>query len=315
MYGLRGHTNIVDYLDCKFEDWSDKHGFGRDLLIRMELLSDLNKFKKEGKIFTEKEITQIGIDICSALARCRKTDNFIHRDIKPGNIFVNHNGDYKLGDFGISKIVENIPGNMARTQTGTLAYMAPEQLLSNGYDSRVDIYSLGLVLYELGNQYRLPFCNSNYPNQMDVMRRLQGETIPAPSKVSPTLASVILKACAYKPEHRYQTPEAFREALMAIEKPSQPRYADKFIPKPAEPIKKTPVSVITEKFDVARKNDVNYLRQMANKGDPQAQTELGKYHCRGGADFSYAKAMSCYLVSKSSGTRLCKSPTGISHTL
>ena len=143
---LQGRTNIVDYLDHSYVDWSDESGFGRDMLIRMELLRDLRRGIREGRAFSEKEALKVGRDICNALILCHGK-NIIHRDIKPENIFVNSSGDYKLGDFGISKITVN-SSSRASTGIGTPQYEAPEQL-SNSYDRRVDIYSLGLVLYEL----------------------------------------------------------------------------------------------------------------------------------------------------------------------
>ena len=67
MCALRGNTNIVDYMDHKFHNWSDSSGFGCDLLIRMELLEDLRTIIRKGKIFSEKEILRIGRDIGTAL--------------------------------------------------------------------------------------------------------------------------------------------------------------------------------------------------------------------------------------------------------
>lgn len=215
MNGLRGKTNVVGYLDHKYVDWSDGKSFGRDMLILMELLHDLRSDIQTGQRFSENEIIKIGRDICTALVLCHGK-RIIHRDIKPENIFYNEDGDFKLGDFGISKIMSATPRAAVTTDIGTPEYAAPEQT-SGKYDERVDIYSLGLVLYELGNDNHLPFVCSSYASAEEMenamRKRLHGELLPAPSQVSERLAAVILKACSYKADDRYQTAQAFLDAL------------------------------------------------------------------------------------------------------
>lgn len=216
MDDFQGNTNIVDYLDHKFVDWTDDEGFGCDMLIRMELLKDLRSEIRSGKAYSEEDVIKIGCDICQALILCHGND-ILHRDIKPENIFINRNGNYKLGDFGISRIISNAPMSMASTGIGTPEYAAPEQT-SGRYDKRVDIYSLGLVLYELSNQNHLPFARSSYIRPDDVNMRLAGIPLPHPVNSSPELTKVILKACAFKPEERYQTVDDFLIALRGLQK-------------------------------------------------------------------------------------------------
>lgn len=227
MNGLRGKTNVVGYLDHKYVDWSDEKSFGRDMLILMELLHNLRSDVQTGRHFTESEIIKIGKDICTALVLCHGK-RIIHRDIKPENIFYNEDGDFKLGDFGISKIMSATPRAAATTDIGTPEYAAPEQT-SGKYDERVDIYSLGLVLYELANNNHLPFISSSYVSVEEMenamRKRLHGEVLPTPSHVSERLATVILKACAYRADDRYQTAQAFLEALNNLPLQSQPAVA------------------------------------------------------------------------------------------
>lgn len=215
MNELQGNTNIVDYLDHTFVDWSDEIGFGRDMLIRMEKLTDLRSQIANGKLFSREEILKIGRDICTALILCHK-HGILHRDIKPENIFINKNGSYKLGDFGISRMIGTSASAIANTGIGTPQYWAPEQT-SGKYDVRVDIYSLGLVLYELANKNRLPFSQSTYIRDEDVHRRLLGATLPAPCAADNALSQVILKACAFQPEDRHQTSQEFLHALNLID--------------------------------------------------------------------------------------------------
>ena len=217
---LHGNTNIVDYLDHKFVDWSDETGFGCDMLIRMELLEDLRGKLRDGHMYSEKEVLKIGRDICAALVLCHQK-GILHRDIKPENIFINADGNFKLGDFGVSRILSAAPTAVASTGIGTPEYAAPEQFTGR-HDKRVDIYSLGLVLYELTNGNKLPFASTGYARPVDVERRQMGEPLPAPCNASKAFTSVILKACAHKKEDRYQTAEELLSALDRLSGTSTP---------------------------------------------------------------------------------------------
>ena len=211
MNGLQGRTNVVDYLDHTFIDWADESSFGCDMLIRMELLKDLRSEIENERVFNQDDILKIGREICTALVLCH-SKNILHRDIKPENIFFNNNGNYKLGDFGVSRILSAAPISKASTGVCTPEYAAPEQM-SGKYDKRVDIYSLGLVLYELSNGNRLPFATSSYITELEVQERMLGNPLPIPCNASQSFASVILKACAFNPEDRYQTAEDFLAEL------------------------------------------------------------------------------------------------------
>lgn len=221
MEKLRGNTHIVDYLDFDFVDWAENDSFGRDMYIRMELLTDLRTELKHSRVFSEKEIIKIGCDICKALSLCHSKE-IIHRDIKPDNIFVNKDGNYKLGDFGISKSLPDLSHGYAGTGIGTFAYLPAEQLKGK-YNKTVDIYSLGLVLYELSNGNRLPFAVNDYATDQEVIRRLSGQNLPKPSNAGSELTKVILKACAFNPKDRYTSAE---ELLSDLERLSADRVGN-----------------------------------------------------------------------------------------
>lgn len=219
---LRGNTNIVDYLDHKFVDWSDETGFGCDMLIRMELLEDLRSKLREGYRYSEKDVLKIGREVCTALVLCHRKE-ILHRDIKPENIFINSNGNFKLGDFGVSRILSSAPAAFASTGIGTPEYAAPEQFLGH-HDKRVDIYSLGLVLYEISNRNRLPFATSSYAHQEDIQKRQMGIPLPKPEGISEGLWHVLRKACAYNAEDRYGTAQEFLEDLCHLDGTKVPEY-------------------------------------------------------------------------------------------
>ncbi|MBR5533628.1 MAG: protein kinase [Ruminiclostridium sp.] len=220
MYRLRDCPQVVNYQDYTFVNWQADNSYGCDMLIRMELLTSLETVLMR-QTFHESGVLRVGRDLTEALIRCHQ-EGIIHRDIKPANIFVTDSGNYKLGDFGIARILDDT--QFAYTSIGTRAYASPEQTRQETYDHRVDIYSLGLTLYELSNGGKLPYAESGYIRHDEVLRRLNGEPLPSPSQASPALAAVILKACAYSPDQRYPDARAFQRALEeAGQKRSQPK--------------------------------------------------------------------------------------------
>ncbi len=211
MVRLKGNANVVQCYDI--QPFQHDDGIGWDILIRMELLEALPKSIR-GKEISEEEIEKIGKDICRALKAC-ESENILHRDIKPQNIFVAPDGTYKLGDFGIAKIVEHTTGS---TKIGTYQYMAPEVYNNEPYGPKADIYSLGLVLYWLLNNRRLPFLPlemipSTREEEEARERRMRGEKIPMPAHGNKKMKQIVLKACAYDPEDRYQNAEEMLAAL------------------------------------------------------------------------------------------------------
>ena len=210
---FRGNSYIVSVEDFKVMEYLDAIGW--EISIRMEYLTSFIEYCAE-KQLTENEVIKLGMDLSRALDYCRKL-KIIHRDIKPENIFVSRFGDFKLGDFGIARELERTMSGFSKK--GTYSYMAPEMYKGEKYDSRVDIYSLGLVLYKLMNHNRLPFMSLEkqfitYRDKENALnKRIAGEKMNAPADAGALFAQIILKACAYDPSERYQTPEEFYRAL------------------------------------------------------------------------------------------------------
>lgn len=213
MSKLKGNSHIVSYEDHMIMEHEDDIGW--DILIRMELLTPLVELTSQSQM-DENEVIKLGVDLCKALELCRMYD-IIHRDIKPENIFIAANGDYKIGDFGVAKTIEKT--KMGLSRKGTYLYMAPEIYSSRPYGPTVDIYSLGIVMYKLLNENRLPFL-PEYPKPIAPVdkeealhKRLRGDNIPEPKNGSRKLRQIVLKACAYKPEERYSSAEEMRRDL------------------------------------------------------------------------------------------------------
>lgn len=214
MQRLIGHSNIVSYEDYLIKKHTGDVGW--DILIRMELLTALPVYLSSHKL-SQQEVIRLGLDISRALMICHEA-GIIHRDIKPQNIFRNDRGDYKLGDFGVSRV---LPGSGSILSfKGTLSYMAPETFAMQSTDARSDLYSLALVLYRILNGGRVPFLDSTgfTPAQQEAAqrRRMAGEPIPNPERGSPSLCRVLSIALSANPEARYQTAEQFHRALKNV---------------------------------------------------------------------------------------------------
>ena len=201
---LKGNSNIVSYEDHEVFEREDS--FGWDILIRLEELIPLVQHSIYSRM-EEPEIIRMAADLCRGLEVCRKF-GVVHRDIKPENIFVSPAGSFKLGDFGIARIIEESATSLSRK--GTYTYMAPEIYWGKPYDHTADLYSLGMVMYQYLNDGRLPFM-PQYPDpvgyqdgEMAFTKRMKGEEpVPAPRTGSDGLKSIVLKACAYNPADRY----------------------------------------------------------------------------------------------------------------
>lgn len=196
------------------------------LLIRMDLLQALTAFRVDHLTDTPEQAgayaRKVTLDICDALRVCHE-NGICHRDIKPANILCGATGDFYLGDFGVSQYTAAPDATL--TSSGTARYAAPEQLIGRA-DSRSDLYSLGLVLYELTNHWRGPFLPA-YPAKITAedrynaqCKRLAGDALPPPDNCPPALAAVILKLCAPDPGDRYQTVQEVLDALSPAAAPT-----------------------------------------------------------------------------------------------
>jgi serine/threonine protein kinase len=210
---LKKCPNIVHMYDYKVIERTESIGW--DIFIRMELLTKFTEYISDKEIGRE-EVLNFGLDICNALVECEKY-NIIHRDIKPENIFVYDDGIYKLGDFGTAKEFEQTLASYS--MKGTYNYMSPEVFNGKKYDARADIYSLGLVMYLMMNNNRVPFIDPDkqmvkHQDRVDALsKRLKGDPMPKPKNADENLSAIILKACAFNPDDRYINARELRAAL------------------------------------------------------------------------------------------------------
>ena len=210
---LNSCKNVVACHDVQCVQHAD--GIGWDIYIRMELLKPLKLVLSAD--YQEMAVLKLGLSLCNALLACQE-HHIVHRDIKPENILVSDRGEFKLGDFGIAKVSEK---TATGTMTGTMGYMAPEVANRWHYGAQADIYSLGMVLYWMMNRRTLPFLPfppaipTAAQRQDAANRRFAGESFPPPVNGSRELKAIVMKACAFSTEERYQTVQELRRDLYA----------------------------------------------------------------------------------------------------
>ena len=208
MGGL-SHPNIATVYDT-----------GRDhgtIFIAMEILQgkSLRDHMREKELH-HNEIVHIGVQIAEALDFAHRK-GIVHRDIKPSNIIIDPDGNAKITDFGIAHIEDptitqqTIPGEIL----GTPLYMSPEQVKSNPVDGRSDLYSLGILLYEMATGTS-PFKGDNFAS---IFQAILQDTPPAPelndSPMSRNLSTLIMKSLSKDPDQRFQTGLEMAQRLKA----------------------------------------------------------------------------------------------------
>jgi len=210
--GLR-HANIVQVFDFDAQD--DFYYMVMELLEGDTLRARLNEFRLKKQRMPLTEIVQILTDALNGLEYAH-SEGVIHRDIKPANIMLTKKGQAVLTDFGIAQIIGSTQATVSGALMGTLSYMAPEQGLEGQCDARSDIYSLGIVLYEMLTGYT-PF-DADTP--LAILMKHLNDPLPLPSKLDPglppSLEQIVLKALSKAPEDRYQSAAEMATAFQEL---------------------------------------------------------------------------------------------------
>ena len=202
------HPNIVPVFD-----WGEDTG---TYFIVMEFIDGrpLSSILKTAGSLSAERTADVGAHVAAALGYAHK-HGVIHRDVKPGNVLITDEGQVKVTDFGIARAI-NTEESLTQTGAvmGTATYFSPEQAEGIGVDSRSDIYSLGVVLFEMVTG-RPPFLGDT---PVAVASKHVRDHPPAPRELNPsippTFEAIILKAMAKDPAHRYRTAEELRADLL-----------------------------------------------------------------------------------------------------
>lgn len=161
-----------------------------------------------------KRIAEIGCSVANALAYAHG-QGVLHRDVKPGNLLLDHHGTVWIADFGLAKLIDHHTLTATGDLLGTIPYMAPEALQGES-DHRSDIYGLGMSLYELATG-TMPF---NQTNPAVLIREIGVKDPPTPRSINPAvprdLETIILKAIAREPAHRYASASEMEDDLDAF---------------------------------------------------------------------------------------------------
>ncbi len=143
----------------------------------------------------------------------RQPLGIVHRDVSPSNLMVSYEGAVKLVDFGIAKAAHRMTETRSGAVKGKVAYMSPEQCTGATLDRRSDIFSLGIVLYEMSTMTRL----FKHPTDFETMTHIVNKDVPAPTSrradLPRELETIILRCLAKKPDERFQTAEELLEAI------------------------------------------------------------------------------------------------------
>ena len=201
------HENIVRVRDIGCDD-------GIYYMVMDFIEGESLKTKIENKgIIEEKDAILYAIQLCAALGAAHKR-GIIHRDIKPHNILLNQDDQIKLTDFGIAKSISVASQETDKQVIGSVYYVSPEQARGEDVDARTDIYSLGIVLYEMLTG-QLPFSGGQ---TVSVALKHINEQITQPAKINPEISSavnkIVLKATSKNKKDRYRTADALKEDLL-----------------------------------------------------------------------------------------------------
>lgn len=204
------HASIIRVFD--FDVWEGTFYMVTELLEGDTLRARLNSYRARDEHMPLGDVARIVLDVLDGLGYAHG-EGMIHRDIKPANIMLTKRGQAVLVDFGIAQIIGGTRHTVAGALMGTLNYIAPEQGLEGRCDPRSDIYSLGIVFYEMLTQ-STPF-DADTP--LAVLMKHLHDPLPLPREVNPTIPAaverVVAKCVAKRPEDRYQGAEEMSLAL------------------------------------------------------------------------------------------------------
>jgi non-specific serine/threonine protein kinase len=208
MIASLNHPNICTIYDI------DEHD-GRPFIV-MERLegSNLKDYLARDRLSTPK-LVSIALGVAHALEAAH-AQGIVHRDIKPSNIFVAEGGGMKVLDFGLARRVGLEPSTIVGRPVGTANYMAPERILQLPLDGRCDLFSLGVVIYEMASG-RLPFTGATAAET--ITNVLEREPVPltelSPDRPEP-LGRIVATLMAKRADDRYRTASELREVLSKL---------------------------------------------------------------------------------------------------
>ena len=198
---IKGLGDISNYVDVVIDDNPEKQKM--EVFIVTDNSKPLSEVMKD-KSFSEDEVIDFGLQMSEILEKIENAGIF-HGDIKPSDIFVTEDGKYKLGAF---MDAESLDENDA--------FLAPEMHKGENADFTTDLYSLGMIMYTMCNDGKLPFEGEGVSADEAVDKRLAGESVPAPKNGSPKLKSVVMIAIQSENKNRWKNAGNIKNALLSL---------------------------------------------------------------------------------------------------
>jgi serine/threonine protein kinase len=253
------HANVVSIIE--FGEQSGLFYLAMQYVDGKNLRQSLNRFKKEKKYFTLPQVVHIIKEAAKGLDHAHRCVdgtsgtplNITHRDISPQNIMVSYDGEVRIIDFGIAKAESKIESTRAGTLKGKFGYMSPEQAEGYEVDFRTDIFSLGIVLWELLAQDRLFVSN----NEINTLKKIRECHIPSLRKLDPNipqeLERITNKALARDRTLRYQSAEELAQDLQVFLNKHYPEFTSRDL---SQNLK----TIFSDERDESRKKMMEYAK-------------------------------------------------------
>jgi len=251
------HPNIVSIHDIGRED--EKRFFVMEFVDGMSLRELMGTYP-EGKCDVQ-TVLRTAIDVCNALQYAH-SQGVLHRDVKPENILITHEGAAKLMDFGLAKMLGEPSITQEGVIVGTVAYVAPEVALGKGADARSDLYTFGAVLYEIATG-KPPFPGED--SVKIIFSHIHDYPV-SPSRLNPkvpqALADCIMKLLEKEPGKRFQSSADLLGALREI---AESFLREVYVPKPSVVVPSARPLAVKEVQLIDRVEELGVLREAVDK--------------------------------------------------
>ena len=274
------HSNIVQILDFV--------KFGETFLLVMEFVNGgnlrqvINKLKKLQFALPLECALYIINETCKGLdyAHSKKDDygqpqNIIHRDMSPQNIMLSYEGAIKIVDFGIANWKDKLEQTKSGVIKGKFGYMSPEQAAGQGITNLTDVFSTGIIFWELLTGRRLFTAESD----LSTLRLIQDCVIPKPStfnnRVSPELERIVLKSLAKNTAHRYQSAGAMQKQIQEYLYKHYPTFRGNEIASMMQRLFKEEIASDSKRFEQLNRQSVPFSQSNRDQPDvPEAEENL-----------------------------------------
>ena len=212
------HANIVSVFDISARD--DTYFLIMEFVDGANLKRILDSIQRRGQTFPLAQAVYVCAEACRGLSYAHELHDengrplgIVHRDISPPNIMITKRGEVKVADFGLAKAGTQLSQTDPGVVKGKFSYLSPEAALGKEVDSRADLFSLGIVLWEMLAGRRLFLGETDYATVKLIQQANIPRLAPLNNQVDEAFEEIILKALTREPEDRYQTAQEFGDAL------------------------------------------------------------------------------------------------------